>query len=97
MMNWYGTGMGGWGYLLMIVNTVLFWGLIPFIMGNTPLNLRRRLFRRLRQRQGGLIARNTVTALGRRIIRLWLPQLSMSNPSLISLTMQRTWLRRWRQ
>ncbi len=28
MMNWYGTGMGGWGYLLMIVNTVLFWGLI---------------------------------------------------------------------
>jgi putative membrane protein len=28
MMNWYGTGMGGWGYLLMIVNTLLFWGLI---------------------------------------------------------------------
>jgi putative membrane protein len=28
MMNWYGTGMGGWGYTLMIANTVLFWALI---------------------------------------------------------------------
>jgi putative membrane protein len=28
MMYWYGTGMGGWGYVLMTVNLVLFWGLI---------------------------------------------------------------------
>jgi putative membrane protein len=28
MMNWYGTGMGGWGYLLMVANTLLFWGLL---------------------------------------------------------------------
>jgi putative membrane protein len=28
MMNWYGTGMSGWGYVLMIANMVLFWGLI---------------------------------------------------------------------
>jgi putative membrane protein len=28
MMNWYGAGMSGWGYLLMIANTLLFWGLL---------------------------------------------------------------------
>jgi len=27
-MYWYGSGMGGWGYGLMIVSMVLFWGLI---------------------------------------------------------------------
>jgi putative membrane protein len=28
MMWWYGDGMGGWGYALMAVSTVLFWGLL---------------------------------------------------------------------
>jgi putative membrane protein len=28
MMHWYGDGMSGWGYLLMAVNTVVFWGLV---------------------------------------------------------------------
>lgn len=28
MMFWYGNGMSGWGYALMTVGTVLFWGLI---------------------------------------------------------------------
>jgi putative membrane protein len=28
MMNWYGTGMSGWGYAVMILNTLLFWGLV---------------------------------------------------------------------
>ena len=28
MMNWYGNGMGGWGYALMTVSTALFWGLL---------------------------------------------------------------------
>ena len=27
-MMYYGNGMGGWGYLLMTVNALLFWGLI---------------------------------------------------------------------
>lgn len=26
--GWYGPGMGGWGYALMTVSTVLFWGLL---------------------------------------------------------------------
>jgi putative membrane protein len=30
MMWWYGNGMGGWGYALMMVGNVLFWGLIIF-------------------------------------------------------------------
>ena len=30
MMWWYGNGMGGWGYVLMMVSNVLFWGLIIF-------------------------------------------------------------------
>jgi putative membrane protein len=30
MMWWYGNGMGGWGYALMLVINVLFWGLIIF-------------------------------------------------------------------
>ena len=25
-MMWYGEGMSGWGYLLMTVSTVVFWG-----------------------------------------------------------------------
>ncbi|MFE6648457.1 SHOCT domain-containing protein [Nocardioides sp. NPDC057772] len=28
MMYWYGSGMGGWGYALMTVSMVLFWGLV---------------------------------------------------------------------
>jgi putative membrane protein len=28
MMNWYGTGMSGWGYGLMTVSMLLFWGLV---------------------------------------------------------------------
>jgi putative membrane protein len=28
MMFWYGNGMGGWGYTLMTIGTVLFWGLV---------------------------------------------------------------------
>jgi putative membrane protein len=30
MMWWYGNGMGGWGYALMMVSNVLFWSLIIF-------------------------------------------------------------------
>lgn len=30
MMFWYGNGMGGWGYVLMTVGMVLFWGLVIF-------------------------------------------------------------------
>lgn len=29
-MFWYGNGMSGWGYVLMTVSTVLFWGLAIF-------------------------------------------------------------------
>jgi len=28
MMYWFGNGMGGWGYALMTVSTVVFWGLV---------------------------------------------------------------------
>ncbi|WP_245573192.1 SHOCT domain-containing protein [Amycolatopsis benzoatilytica] len=28
MMFWYGNGMSGWGYALMTVGMVLFWGLV---------------------------------------------------------------------
>lgn len=28
MMHWYGTGMNGWGYALMTISMILFWGLI---------------------------------------------------------------------
>ena len=28
MMYWYGSGMSGWGYALMTISMVLFWGLI---------------------------------------------------------------------
>lgn len=27
-MMWYGTGMGGWGYALMTLSMLLFWGLV---------------------------------------------------------------------
>lgn len=27
-MHWYGDGIGGWGYALMAINMILFWGLI---------------------------------------------------------------------
>jgi len=27
-MMWYGDGMGGWGYALMIVSTVVFWAVL---------------------------------------------------------------------
>lgn len=30
MMFWYGNGMSGWGYALMTVSMVLFWGLVIF-------------------------------------------------------------------
>ena len=30
MMWWYGSGMDGWGYTLMTVSMVLFWGLVIF-------------------------------------------------------------------
>lgn len=30
MMWWYGPGITGWGYALMTVNMVLFWGLLIF-------------------------------------------------------------------
>jgi putative membrane protein len=28
MMWWYGNGMGGWGYLLMMLGPLLFWTLV---------------------------------------------------------------------
>ncbi|HYS39662.1 MAG TPA: SHOCT domain-containing protein [Pseudonocardiaceae bacterium] len=28
MMFWYGTGVNGWGYALMMIGMVLFWGLV---------------------------------------------------------------------
>ncbi len=28
MMGWYGNGMSGWGYVLMTLNMLLFWGLV---------------------------------------------------------------------
>ena len=28
MMHWYGTGMGGWGYVLMTLSMLMFWGLV---------------------------------------------------------------------
>jgi len=28
MMYWYGSGMSGWGYALMTISMVLFWGLV---------------------------------------------------------------------
>jgi putative membrane protein len=28
MMFWYGNGMSGWGYVLMTVGMLLFWGLV---------------------------------------------------------------------
>jgi putative membrane protein len=30
MMYWYGNGMSGWGYALMTVGMVLFWGAVIF-------------------------------------------------------------------
>ena len=30
MMFWYGSGMSGWGYALMTVSMVVFWGLVIF-------------------------------------------------------------------
>jgi putative membrane protein len=30
MMWWYGNGMDGWGYALMTVSVLLFWGLVVF-------------------------------------------------------------------
>ena len=30
MMYWYGIGMGGWGYALMTVSMILFWGAVIF-------------------------------------------------------------------
>jgi putative membrane protein len=30
MMYWYGSGMSGWGYALMTVSMVLFWGAVIF-------------------------------------------------------------------
>jgi putative membrane protein len=28
MFHWYGGGMSGWGYLLMILNMIFFWALV---------------------------------------------------------------------
>lgn len=28
MMHWYGDGVSGWGFVLMALNMILFWGLI---------------------------------------------------------------------
>jgi len=28
MMYWYGSGINGWGYALMIIGMVLFWGVL---------------------------------------------------------------------
>ncbi len=30
MMWWYGNGMGAWGYTLMTVSMLVFWGLVVF-------------------------------------------------------------------
>ena len=30
MMYWYGSGMSGWGYALMTVSLILFWGAVVF-------------------------------------------------------------------
>jgi putative membrane protein len=30
MMYWYGNGMSGWGYALMTISMVLFWGAVIF-------------------------------------------------------------------
>jgi putative membrane protein len=30
MMYWYGSGMSGWGYALMTISMVLFWGAVIF-------------------------------------------------------------------
>jgi putative membrane protein len=30
MMYWYGSGMSGWGYALMTVSLILFWGAVIF-------------------------------------------------------------------
>jgi putative membrane protein len=32
MMYWYGSGMGGWGYALMTIGLILFWGAVIFII-----------------------------------------------------------------
>ncbi|WP_436498939.1 SHOCT domain-containing protein [Actinokineospora sp. HUAS TT18] len=49
MMFWYGNGMGGWGYALMTVSTVLFWALL--LAGAVALV--RHLGRGTRSAQGG--------------------------------------------
>ncbi len=30
MMYWYGHGIGGWGYALMAIGTILFWGALIY-------------------------------------------------------------------
>ena len=30
MMYWYGSGMRGWGYALMTISLILFWGVVIF-------------------------------------------------------------------
>ncbi|MTD59191.1 SHOCT domain-containing protein [Amycolatopsis sp. RM579] len=30
MMYWYGNGMSGWGFALMTLSTIVFWGLVIF-------------------------------------------------------------------
>jgi putative membrane protein len=32
MMFWYGSGMSGWGYGLMTVGLILFWGAVIFVL-----------------------------------------------------------------
>jgi putative membrane protein len=30
MMYWYGSGIGGWGYALMTISMILFWGAVIY-------------------------------------------------------------------
>jgi putative membrane protein len=32
MMYWYGSGMSGWGYAVMTIGLVLFWGAVIFVI-----------------------------------------------------------------
>jgi putative membrane protein len=41
MMVWYGNGMGGWGYAMMTVSTVLFWIVIGYLAVVLVRHLRR--------------------------------------------------------
>lgn len=59
MMYWYGSGMNGWGYALMTISMVLFWGLVI----TTAVVLGRRLLREDRPIGGGPITPEDVLAM----------------------------------